>query len=66
MSDLEKMKSLGYACFCGGYGTYTDYNCEASYEVECPHCWGSGIKKCDCEKVSLRCEGKKRVLPGAT
>ncbi len=44
-----------YGCFCGGHGTYTDYNCGASYEVTCPHCMGSGRKACGCRYPMLHC-----------
>lgn len=55
MSDLREMKRLGYTCFCGGDGKYTDYNCNAEFLVTCPHCNGTGHKLCTCTKVSLRC-----------
>jgi hypothetical protein len=43
-------------CFCGGDGKYVDHNCGETFYVECPHCLGSGIKKCDCKDVSLVCK----------
>lgn len=43
-------------CFCGGDGKYVDYNCGESFYVECPHCLGSGKKKCDCGKPDLVCK----------
>jgi len=42
-------------CFCGGSGKFTDYNCGASFEVMCPHCQGTGVKKCTCSEAKLRC-----------
>lgn len=45
-----------YGCFCGGYGTYTDYNCGAEFEIMCPHCSGDGKKKCGCKQPSLKCQ----------
>jgi hypothetical protein len=39
-------------CFCGGDGKYVDYNCGESFYVGCPHCLGTGQKKCDCANVS--------------
>jgi hypothetical protein len=44
-----------HGCFCGGDGKYTDYNCGASYLVTCPHCVGSGVRRCECEQPTLRC-----------
>jgi len=41
-------------CFCGGDGKYTDYN-GAAYPAECPHCQGSGTKKCGCKDITLLC-----------
>lgn len=43
-------------CFCGGDGKYVDYNCGASFFVECPHCQGSGTKKCACKKADPVCK----------
>lgn len=43
-------------CFCGGDGKYLDYNCGESFYVECPHCQGTGTKKCDCKEVNLVCK----------
>lgn len=42
-------------CYCGGGGKYTDYNCGASFLVTCPHCCGTGTKRCACTKVTLSC-----------
>ena len=49
MNDLPK-------CFCGGDGKYVDYNCGESFYVECPHCRGTGTKKCSCEKADVVCQ----------
>lgn len=43
-------------CFCNGHGKYTDYNCGQSFSVTCPHCQGSGTKKCSCETAGTSCE----------
>ena len=43
-------------CFCGGDGKYVDYNCGESFYVQCPHCLGTGQKKCNCTDVSLVCK----------
>jgi hypothetical protein len=43
-------------CFCGGDGKYIDYNCGESFYVECPHCQGTGVQKCECEKVDVVCK----------
>lgn len=63
MSNVSEMKRLGYTCFCGGEGTYTDYNCGTSFEITCPHCRGSGIKCCACFEVSLKCVPVVSVEP---
>lgn len=44
------------ACFCGGAGKYADYNCGESFYVNCPHCQGTGTKRCDCTEVDLVCK----------
>jgi hypothetical protein len=51
-----------YGCFCGGDGEYDDYNCGAQFSVTCPHCRGTGKKKCSCETVSLQCNSPSRVF----
>lgn len=43
-------------CFCGGDGKYTDYNCGAEFLVSCPHCRGTGTKKCECTKPDTVCK----------
>lgn len=43
-------------CFCGGDGKYVDHNCGETFYVECPHCQGSGEKKCSCTEVTLVCK----------
>jgi hypothetical protein len=43
-------------CFCGGDGKYVDHNCGANFFVQCPHCLGTGQKKCDCGEVSAVCK----------
>jgi len=43
-------------CFCGGDGKYVDYNCGESFYVSCPHCRGTGEKKCDCDKADTVCK----------
>lgn len=48
-----------HGCFCGGSGRYTDYNCGAPFEVTCPHCRGSGTKKCDCSRPEIACGGRR-------
>jgi hypothetical protein len=59
MSAFTKAEIVAYlrkhGCFCGGHGVYTDYNCGASFEVRCPHCKGTGTKKCKCLQPVLRC-----------
>lgn len=36
-------------CFCGGSGSYTDYNCGAEFLAICPHYKGTGKISCACE-----------------
>lgn len=47
----------GESCFCGGGGTYQDYNCGEQFTVTCPHCVGTGIKRCKCATSSVKCGG---------
>jgi hypothetical protein len=44
-----------HGCVCGGDGKYTDYNCGAAYELTCPHCRGTGKKKCACKQPTREC-----------
>lgn len=48
-------------CFCGGDGSYTDYNCGQAFKVTCPHCDGTGNKAlhCRCVKTRLTCGGRR-------
>ncbi len=50
-----------HGCFCGGAGHYIDFNCGESFEVHCPHCDGSGRKRCECGAPALRCKRPSSV-----
>lgn len=49
-----------HGCFCGGEGKFTDRNCGESYEATCPHCCGSGVRRCECTQPTLRCPEAQR------
>lgn len=57
---------MNSTCFCGGHGSYTDYNCGSSFEVTCSHCNGTGTKQCQCAEVSLKCGDRRgsEIVPG--
>lgn len=42
-------------CFCGGDAKYWDYNCGEGFYRECPHCEGTGVKRCACVAASVWC-----------